>query len=193
MVSFCFKCNSDRNIATRRKFYYNRGRYDYLRMDIDWHDKLAQTDEVNLKWLSLRNELKKAELQFIPNKLLTPDCKHNRKGIHLDQKTFEATRKKHRSWERYMETRDPSKYKEYVKQRNKDRAMTRKLQKDLEKDIAIDIKNNTKRFWSFVKSKTKTRTGIADLVKSNGEDGELLTNSDSEKAQVLADFFSSVY
>ena len=37
----------------------------------------------------------------------------------------------------------------------------------------------------------KTRTGIPNLIKSDLKDD--LTNSDSEKAELLADYFSSVF
>jgi len=59
-----------------------------------------------------------------------------------------------------METRDPEKYKEYTRQRNKVPAMTRKLQKDLEKDISSQAKSDPKQFWNYVKRKMKIRTGV---------------------------------
>ena len=51
--------------------------------------------------------------------------------------------------------------------------------------------HNPKKFWSYVQSKTKTRTSIPDLYIDS--DKKAVTSSDSEKANVLADFFSSVF
>jgi hypothetical protein len=58
-------------------------------------------------------------------------------------------------------------------------------------NIAENVKHNPKIFWSNVQSKTKTRTSIPDLYIDS--DKKTLTSSDSEKANVLADFFSSVF
>jgi len=56
-------------------------------------------------------------------------------SINTLKKAASLNQIKNRLLQRYMETRDPEKYKEYTRQRNKVRAMTRKSQKDLEKDI----------------------------------------------------------
>jgi hypothetical protein len=58
-------------------------------------------------------------------------------------------------------------------------------------NIAENVKHNPKIFWSNVQSKTKTRISIPDLYIDS--DKKTLTSSDSEKANVLADFFSSVF
>ena len=87
---------------------------------------------------------------------------------------------KYRSWQRYLETRDPEKYKEYTRQINKVRDMTRKIQRDLEKDISRQAKSNPKQFWNYVKGKMKTRTGVL-IIQSDGNE-EMLTKTDQEKA-----------
>ena len=56
-------------------------------------------------------------------------------------------------------------------------------------NIAENGKHNPKIFWSNVQSKNKTRTSIPDLYIAS--DKKTLTSSGSEKANVLADFFSS--
>ena len=58
-------------------------------------------------------------------------------------------------------------------------------------NIAENAKHNPKKFWSYVQSKTKTRTSIPDLHIDS--DKKAVTSSDSEKANVLADFFSSAF
>ena len=44
-------------------------------------------------------------------------------------------------------------------------------------------------FYKYAKSKLKTRSGIADLEKDNGEK----TKSTEEKAEVLNNFFANVF
>ena len=38
-----------------------------------------------------------------------------------------------------------------------------------EKRLAENIKTNTKAFWNYVQSKTKTREAIGNLVDENGD------------------------
>ncbi|CAI9719265.1 Hypothetical predicted protein [Octopus vulgaris] len=54
--------------------------------------------------------------------------------------------------------------------------------------VATQAKTNLKSFWSYVKSKTKSKTGIADLKRSDGSK----TTTDKEKADLLNTFFQSV-
>ena len=71
------------------------------------------------------------------------------------------------------------------------RRISRKRVRLKEMNIAENVKHNPKIFWSNVQSKTKTRISIPDLYIDS--DKKTLTSSDSEKANVLADFFSSVF
>ena len=59
----------------------------------------------------------------------------------------------------------------------------------LEKTVAEQAKRNPKSFWSYVKAKTSTRSGIGDLKRDDGT----IASTDKEKAQVLNDFFQSVF
>ena len=54
-----------------------------------------------------------------------------------------------------METRDPSKYREYKKWRNKARNMTRKIQKEQERDMARQSKKKTKEALEFHQEQTQ--------------------------------------
>ena len=55
--------------------------------------------------------------------------------------------------------------------------------------MAAQAKTNPKSFWSFIKAKTKTKTGIADLKRNDGSK----TSTDKEKADLLNTFFQSVF
>ena len=104
--------------------------------------------------------------------------------------------KKHRCWQRFIENKCDEHYKEYCKYRNQVRNITRKKYRDYERNIASQIKVNPKKFWSYVKSKTKSHTGVSSLKHSvPNPDGTILNTlveDDLDKANVLADFFSSV-
>jgi hypothetical protein len=112
----------------------------------------------------------------------------------LNQKILAKIRKKHRAWQRFMETREGEKYKEYCRIRNQVKSLTQKAKRDHEKDIANRSKENQKKFWQYVKSQTKTRPGVSDLKYTDPETNQnKTTESDREKAEVLVNFFSTVF
>ena len=53
------------------------------------------------------------------------------------------------------------------------------------------MKDNPKKLWGYVNKKMKTKQGIPNLIKE--EDKNLPTKDDSERAEFLAGFFSSVF
>lgn len=87
-----------------------------------------------------------------------------------------------------METKDSKKYQEHIKMRNQVKGLVRKAKANME-----EIAKNAKKFWQYANSKRKTKSGISELKykKENGEENK--TSTDKEKAEVLANFFSSVF
>jgi hypothetical protein len=96
-------------------------------------------------------------------------------------------------WNRWIDTRKEEKYTEYLKIRNRVKSETRKLIKLEKENVAVECKNNPKKFWKYVKGKTKTKTAVGDL-KWTDEMGNLNSaETDSEKATALEKIFSSVF
>jgi hypothetical protein len=94
-----------------------------------------------------------------------------------------------------MENRDPKKYKEFVRSRNKVKTMIRKAKIQMEKELAENAKVNPKKFWQYANSKRKTKSDIGEL-KTTNSNGEVETaKTVKEKAEILpnlANFYSSV-
>ena len=78
---------------------------------------------------------------------------------------------------------------QYQQVKNELRSLTRKLRFDFESKLAMEIKMDPKKYWAYVKSKTKTRSKIPSLMK---EDGSKASTA-AEKAEVLNSFFGSVF
>ena len=57
------------------------------------------------------------------------------------------------------------------------------------KRICSKVKEEQKLFWSYVKSKCKTRDRVGDLKK----DDRTVTHSGREKAEVLNNYFVSAF
>ena len=104
--------------------------------------------------------------------------------------TPEAIQKKslkNKLWRRYKSSGCKYNRSRYTKVKNELRSLTRKLRIQFEKGIAEEITVSPKKFWSYVKSKTKRRSKIPIFMKEDGR--EAITAM--EKAETLDMFFSS--
>ena len=160
------------------------------RGDISWHQELDKRITVDEKWKYISKKIDEATTKHIPK-----SKPHNNNKLKfttpLDKNSLAKIKKKHKAWKKYMNSRDSETYKEYCKFRNQVRNITKQSRKFKEKDVARDAKENPKRFWKYVNSKTKTKPGIPNLQKSDNTDD--LTKDDGEKAEVLLKYFSSVF
>ena len=77
----------------------------------------------------------------------------------------------------------------YKASRNKVTSELRLARYQYEKGLASTIKGYNKQLWKYVRSKTKTVTKVNRLKVQDGS----LTTNDSETANVLNEFFASVF
>ena len=61
--------------------------------------------------------------------------------------------------------------------------------RNFERNIAKKAKTESKHFWKYVKSKVKSRSSVSNLQRSDFS----TTINNQEKAEVLNDFFASVF
>ena len=161
-------------------------------LDLKWDTIFEEVkDDINQVWDIFMQHFNAAERECIPKRIIKTGVK---KFSHrLDKKTLATRKKKYRLWKRYSESKDFKIYEEYCRCRNQLRRMTRKIAKNQEEHIAKGAKTNNKAFWKFVNSKTKLRSQIPELYTSKQEKASETTSDDSQKANILGDFFSSVY
>ena len=108
----------------------------------------------------------------------------------MDKETLETVREKHRLFrEWHRKGNDNDKKEPYKKANNKARKECRKANRAYERKVADESKKNPKMFFQYVNSKVKTKSGIADLNKDDGTK----TKNDNEKAELLNEFFQSVF
>ena len=112
--------------------------------------------------------------------------------IPLDAKTISKIKRKHRLWQRFIETKEDQKFKEYAKVRNQVKKEVKAAKKKMEMEIALSVKKDPKKFWKYANSKRKFKTGIADLELVT-ENGTTMAKNDADKAEMLSNFFQSVY
>ena len=161
-------------------------RYNYHKTDtailkeeighITWDQELA----VNDMWVTIKQSIDNAVSRSTPK-----TCSSGRKGKGwMDRDTLETVKGKHKAFRKWK-AKNSENYRHYIKARNRAKAACRRAQKEQERKVANEAKSNPKAFWNYVKSKTKTRTGIADLKKPDGSK----TKNDREKADLLNLFF----
>ena len=192
-ITFWFNCYINYNKSEIERFIYDKGNYDAIRQSLDsvpWEEELEKRKTVNEKWKFISNKINTFSEQHIPKKKFS-SAKRLKFTTPLDRKALGKIKKKHAAWKRYMSSRDSEKYKEYCKFRNQVRNITKQAKREKEKDVSKDAKSNPKKFWNYVNSKTKTKPGIPNLEKPDNKDN--LTSNEKEKAEVLLDYFSSVF
>ncbi|KAK4809167.1 hypothetical protein QYF61_006425 [Mycteria americana] len=64
-----------------------------------------------------------------------------------------------------------------------------KAKAQLELNLARDANNNKKGFYRYINQKRKAKESVPPLLNKNGD----LASTDEEKAEVLNDFFASVF
>jgi hypothetical protein len=198
VLIFEFQCYIHTDSVPRMKYSYDKGDFTSMNrdMNIDWPDYFKEcTDDVTMQWNIFKYKLLQVQDKHIPHHLDSGQPKWRSKGkIHVDINLRKEIHKKHRAWESVYTKKTDEAKKLYNRQRNKVRKLTRKLHRDYEKNIAKEAKVNPKRFWQYAKSKTKTNCKVAQLVMPSEEpETEVLTSNDSDKAEVLLNYFSSVF
>jgi len=164
---------------------------------IDWTQMFGFNlkDDVESPWQFFKSSYTELVNKYIPKRSRPMDpCLGNVKKCKYNKEIAVSVRKKHRLWQRYMETRDGQKYAAYVKARNTAKSLIKRYQRETCKHIAASAKTNPKKFWSYVNSKTTVKSEIPNLVRGTLPDGTKdFTSSSHEKAEVLSNFFSSVF
>ena len=189
VISFGYNCYSPPSDSSQEKFQYNRGNYDKIRnrlQAIDWNEFFTCCKDVDAMWNRFCELVQNLMDKHIPKK--KPCTKRNKYLTPLDANAIRKIKKKHRAWNRYMESKESQHYRTYCRLRSQVKQISKQARMSQEKEIANDSKTNPKKFWQFVNKQTKTRDGVGKL-----KSGNIYAESDKDKAEVLLDQFSSVF
>ena len=98
-----------------KKFYYDKGHYNGMKRFVkDMMDQAPDFQDIDQQWDYFMDTLREAQEKYIPSKVIKSSSwwqKHQ--GSPLDNNIIREIKKKHRCWQRYMETRCGEKYTEY--------------------------------------------------------------------------------
>ncbi len=195
VLFFDFVCYVEVETRYKVKKYYQKADYKLINQElcsVNWEEELSQTNNVNAMWNIFQSKIASIEEKYVPKKTITISAK-TRSKIPIDASTFEKIRRKNALSRRYIATKDPDVRKEYNRIRNQVKREMRKLRKKFELNLAKEAKKNPKAIWRYINGKSKTRKGIGDLHIDPSDETSTVTDSDVEKAHILARFFSSVF
>ena len=106
MLTFEFNSYTTNETKPYQRYYYDQGNYEAMREDlnIDWAETLnPYTHDLEKQWDIFTDILNVTREKNVPRKIIT-GIKPKRKGTPIDRRTFQATKKKQRAWQRYIES-----------------------------------------------------------------------------------------
>ena len=86
----------------------------------------------------------------------------------MNRKARKAIRKKTKTWKKYRQTGNAEDYEQYRMALNKATKTVRKAKGDFEIKLAAEIKRDSKSFFSYARSKLRTKEQIGPLCDMTG-------------------------
>jgi len=189
VLKFNFLCYKDIQASNTSKFSFNKGNYTELSLEMKKHkwkqDLTGLTVEES--WNLFEKRLMDAMKHHIPKR--RQKGREKLKPLWMTQKVLIKLKKKQTAFKRYLMTREGKDYQQYARTRNQTKWICQSAVKDFEKNLAREAKINPKAFFNYTNSKLKTTSSVPDLDVRKG----VKTKGDKEKANLLNDFFSSVF
>jgi hypothetical protein len=192
------KCEWQKKLSpqsTRSNF--NKGDYERFRLYLKsqhWFNMLnVYKGDIEGMWNVFKEIVLKGMELFIPKVNNFANFKKPFWKMPLSQEVRQCIKDKNNLWKKYIATRDNAIHEQYKRTRNYVRNHTRDLFKKEQNKIARECKLNPKKFWKYVNSKTRYRNSIGDLVSINDQGKEEKISDNQEKANILCDYFSSVF
>ncbi|KAK4814166.1 hypothetical protein QYF61_009984 [Mycteria americana] len=151
---------------------------------VPW-DKALEGRGAQESWLIFKDHLFQVQERCIPTK--RKSRKNARRPAWMNKELLnklEHNKEAYRGWKQGQVAWEE--YREIVQAA---RDQVRKAKALIELNLARDVKGNKKTFYRYVGNKRKTRENVGPLWKEAGD----LVTQDMEKAEVLNDFFASVF
>ena len=167
-------------------FDIRKTNYEAVKEEIlkhNWTEKFNSTFQENYNYFL--NKMLEIVYKHSPKK--TPP--KSKKNLYMTNEALRLKNKKQKLWKKYQASQEDFDRNKYNSTKNNLRKLTRKLRRDFETKLARNAKEKPKLFWGYTKSRLKTRQRIPSLTKPDGT----TASTAKEKADLLNEFFSSVF
>ena len=150
----------------------------------DWDKEMGHLDVVKA-WNLFKTLVSDVCNKFIPQKKI----KNRNRPLWMRQNVIRIIRKKRKLWDKYRQSKEHRDYLEFKAAEKKVKSEIRLAQKNFEEDLVSNLKQNPKAFYSYVRSKSKTKDTIGPLIDEVGT----VTHDDKTMANILNRYFCSVF
>ncbi|KFV12289.1 hypothetical protein N340_06444, partial [Tauraco erythrolophus] len=160
------------------------GLFKDLLATVQW-DEALEGRGAQESWLIFKDHLLQAQEWCIPTK--RKSGRNTRRPTWMNKELLDQLghkKKAYRGWKQEQVAWEE--YREIVRVT---RDQVRKAKTLIELNLARDIKSNKKGFYRYVSDKKRSRENVGPLRKETGD----LATQDMEKAEVVNDFFASVF
>ena len=138
-------------------------------------------------WDNFSQKYHESVEMYVPKYIPKKGCKP--KPQWMTANSLNSIKEKRHAWSKYCVTKRRCDFERYKRIRNQTNEAVRTTKRSFEKKIAGKAKTESKHFWKYVRSKVKSQSSISNLNKRDSTK----TTSDQEKAEVLNEYFSSVF
>ena len=180
MISIKLTGGAPPPLAAIQRPDWNKANWEGIRADlagIDWYRTLESLD-IESAWATVKEKIETLTSKYVPTRKIRPP----NKPIWMNREISRAMDRKRRLWRR----RAPAE--EYREAEKKVRNLIRNAKRNFEKKLARS-NGNSKPFYSYLKNKTKSKSGIGPIMKND----KTLTSNNMEMAGILNCYFSSVF
>ena len=184
-------CRSKDSLGSKKE----EGTYDYFKADYDtmreeaqnikWVDILegSNVDVIHSKFTIAIDKLRDKFVLLKKNKRKIGKCKWVTRAV------VKARRAKIKAWDKYQMEKTEEHWNSYKQKLKISRDRVRWAKRRFEKRLADNIRQDSKSFYSYVRSKQRTKDRVGPL---KDDDGEVIIE-DGVAANRLNDYFSSVF
>ena len=149
---------------------------------VDWNElKCLSVDDM---WIKFKEIVTAAQEACVPMK----KRRTNNRPIWMTRSILRIIRKKRRLWKVYKDTKDYQEYLSYKSVEKTVQKSVRRAKQKFERNLAKNAKKNPKSFYSYLRTKTSNKETVGPL-----KDGNEFTTDDEKMANILNNFFSSVF
>jgi len=152
--------------------------------EIDWNSRFMNKNTEQC-WNDFIEQFENIQLKHVPKK----NVKTSKQPPWMNNSLLRLIRKKRRKWKIYKRFGNNIVYEECKELEKLIKSKVKNAKKKYERSLAKNVKNNSKPFYSYLKSKTSNRETIGPLKNSEGK----LQTDNKSMADLLNSFFSSTF
>jgi hypothetical protein len=152
--------------CVREIICWNQANFENMRDElslIDWQAVFVNKNTEEC-WTIFTEKLRRSAEINVPRK----NVKINGKQKWLTREIIRMVRRKKTAWREYKHTGTAEAREEYLTLEKDLKKSIRRAKRKQERDLVKNDDRNGKKFTQYIKSKTKTRSGIGPLKKSDG-------------------------